>query len=89
VRPHVAFLLTKGPEPAIEPLVPRDALAALIEFSFVSIFRQRSRPLGKAEAGTHLRQCASLAGALRVCRLEVPPGLHRLPEVVDLVERNL
>ncbi|TIT90755.1 MAG: serine kinase, partial [Mesorhizobium sp.] len=58
-----------------------------IKFSYVTRFGRQA--LVGDFASTHLSQCAQLAARIGVCRLEVPAGLGRIDEVVDLIERDL
>jgi hypothetical protein len=81
------YVLERGDNPGITALSPGDALAALIRFSYVTRFDRSA--ISPAAAGTHLRQCAMLAGRSIVRRLEVPNGLDRLGEAVAMIEDDL
>jgi hypothetical protein len=81
------YVLTRGGAAAATPLSPGDALTALMRFSYVARFGAAA--VRGAAAGRHLTQCAALASAAKVGRLEVPTGLDRLADVVRLVEREL
>lgn len=86
-RPTRVFVLRRGEKAAITPYAGPTALSALMRFSYITRFS--TRPLTGDEAALHLRQCAALSRAARVCELEVPGDLARLEEVVGLVEREL
>jgi hypothetical protein len=88
VAPHRIYVLARAEAAAIRPLPAQDALGALLWFSFASLFKRRGLPIGKAQAGRHLAQCAALVNAARVARLEVPRDLGRLDEIVRLVESD-
>ncbi|WP_413774704.1 serine kinase [Mesorhizobium sp. AR10] len=81
------YVLERGEKAAISPLPGVSALPAIIKFSYVTRF---GRPALVGDfAATHLRQCARLADHVGVCRLEVPTGLERIGEAVDLIEKDL
>jgi hypothetical protein len=81
------YILERGEKAAISALPRIAALPALIKFSYVTRF---GRPaLAGDFAVKHLRQCARLADHVGVCRLEVPTGLDRIGEAVDLIEKDL
>lgn len=81
------YILERGERAAISPLPAVGALSAIIRFSYVTRF---GRPaLAGDFAARHLRHCARLADHVGVCRLEVPTGLGRIGEAVDLIERDL
>lgn len=87
VAPSRIYVLTRGDKAAVTPLAPGEALTALIRFSYVTRFGARA--LRGDAAVTHMKQCAALAGAASVSRLEVPGSLDRLDEAVRLVEEEL
>jgi hypothetical protein len=89
VTPHRIYVLARGEPARITALAAQDALGALLWFSFASIFKRRHMPLDRAQAGRHLAQCAALASAARVARLEVPGDLDRLGDIVRLVENDI
>lgn len=81
------YILERGEKAAISPLPGLGALPAIIKFSYVTRF---GRPALVGDfAATHLRQCARLADHVGVCRLEVPTGLDRIGEAVELIEKDL
>ena len=87
VPPRVFYILERGTRAQVTPLNSGDALAALIRFSYVARFGSAAfKPRSPA---THLQQCATLVGAARVCRLEVPNDRDRLDEAVRAIERDL
>jgi hypothetical protein len=78
------YVLTEGATSEIEPLQPREALVELVRHSSLA------RLLGATgTAPSHLRQCARLAGAVRVCRLQRQRSLRALPDLVRFVEDDL
>ncbi|WP_246707251.1 serine kinase [Mesorhizobium sp. NZP2077] len=81
------YILERGARAAILPLPSVASLPAIIKFSYVTRFGRSALP--SDFAATHLRQCAQLAAHVGVCRLEVPTGLDRLGEAVDLIEADL
>ena len=81
------YVLERGGKAAISPLAGIAALPAIIKFSYVTRFG-RPALVGDA-AALHLGYCARLADHVGVCRLEVPTGLDRIGEAVDLIERDL
>jgi hypothetical protein len=89
VPPGCLYVLARGHAPAITPLSMPDALAALLSFSFASLFQLRQSDFDKTMASRHLAQCAALAGAVRVARLELPSDLERLPDIVRHVENDM
>jgi hypothetical protein len=80
------YVLARGAKAAVTPLTPTEALMSLIRFSYVTRFGARGH--GEA-AAKHLNQCAALADAVEVGRLELPESLSRLEEAVRLVEGHL
>ncbi|MDX8498577.1 serine kinase [Mesorhizobium sp. VK4C] len=87
VKASRIYVLERGERAAITPLPGAGALPAIIKFSYVTRFGQQA--LVGDFASTHLSQCAQLAARIGVCRLEVPAGLERIDEAVDLIERDL
>ena len=87
VAPTRIYVLARGPQAAAIPLLPGDALGALIRFSYITRFGTRA--LNGAAVAMHFKRCAELVDAVKVCRLEVPTGLDRLGELVKLVEEDL
>lgn len=83
-RIHV---LARGGEAKVEAFSAQMALLALMRFSYVTRFEGAA--LKGAEAAAHLRHCANVAGSVGVRRLIVPDGLHRLDDLVRLVEGDL
>lgn len=81
------YVLERGEKAAISPLPSVSALSAIIKFSYVTRFGHTA--LVGNFAATHLQQCARLTDHLGVCRLEVPTGLERIGEAVDLIEKDL
>ena len=85
--PGCIYVLMRGPLATTRPMSVQDALSALMRFSYLPLLQQR--PLSRLEAGAHLKQCATLAGSVRICTLELPTDLDRLGEIVQLIERDL
>ena len=81
------YILERGERAAISPLPAIAALPAIIKFSYVTRFG-RPALVGDA-AALHLGHCAGLANHVGVCRLEVPTGLDRIGEAVDLIEEDV
>ncbi len=81
------YILERGERAAILPFPTIAALPAIIKFSYVTRFG-RSALVGDF-AAKHLRHCAQLADHVGVCRLEVPTGLDRIGEAVDLIKMDL
>lgn len=84
IRPEGLYVLSRGQEARATRLGPTDALSAVIRFSYISRFQ--TRRMHPEESREHLRQCAALANATPVYRLETPDGLDRLDEIVGLIE---
>ncbi|HTV70461.1 MAG TPA: serine kinase [Rhizobiaceae bacterium] len=80
------YVLKRGSEARITALPSADALSALFRFSYVLRFGRQGLLGG---ASRHLEQASHLVRNVGVSILEVPDNLGRLPEVVDLVARNL
>jgi hypothetical protein len=89
VPPGCIYVLARGRSAAIVPLSSAEALAALLSFSFASLFQLRKAQFDKTMASRHLAQCAALAGHVRVARLELPTGLECLPDIVRLVASDM
>ncbi|WP_195176789.1 serine kinase [Mesorhizobium sp. INR15] len=81
------YILERGEKAGISPLPGIAALPAIIKFSYVTRFGRSA--LAGDFAALHLRQCAQLADHVGVCRLEVPTGLGRIGEALDLIEKDL
>ncbi|MER9302677.1 serine kinase [Mesorhizobium sp. M0293] len=87
VRATRIYILERGEKADITPLPAIAALPAIIKFSYVTRFGRAALP--SDFAAVHLRQCSAIANHIGVCRLEVPTGLGRIGEAVDLIERDL
>jgi hypothetical protein len=60
---------------------------AIIKFSYVTRFGRAA--LSGDFAALHFRQCSAIANHVGVFRLEVPTGLDRIGEAVELIEADL
>jgi hypothetical protein len=81
------YVLQRGAEAKVTAMPVQTALLALMRFSYVTRFEGAA--LKGASAAAHLRLCAELASSTGVRQLVIPDGLHRLDELVGLVERDL
>jgi hypothetical protein len=81
------YVLARGQSVAKSLLSTSDALIAVMRFSLLPLSMRR--PLSAAQASVHLKQCATLVGAVRTYRLEIPSDLDRLGNVAELVESDL
>ncbi|RVC25033.1 serine kinase, partial [Mesorhizobium sp. M7A.F.Ca.CA.004.04.2.1] len=81
------YILKRGEGAGITPLPAIAALPAIIKFSYVTRFGRAALPDDFAAA--HLRQCSWIANHIGVRRLEVPTGLDRIGEAVELIEKDL
>jgi hypothetical protein len=81
------YILERGERADITPLPAIAALPAIIKFSYVTRFGRAALP--DNFAAMHLRHCSWIANHVGVCRLEVPTGLDRIGEAVDLITRDL
>jgi hypothetical protein len=81
------YVLERGDKAAITPLPSIGALPAIIKFSYVTRFGRAA--LSGDFAALHLRQCSAIANHVGVFRLEVPTGLDRIGEAVELIEADL
>jgi hypothetical protein len=81
------YVLAKGQSVSKSLLSTSDALTAVMRFSLLPLSMRR--PLNAAQASAHLKQCATLIGAVRTYRLEVPSDLDRLGNVAKLIESDL
>ncbi|WP_027039768.1 serine kinase [Mesorhizobium ciceri] len=81
------YILKRGERADITPLPAIAALPAVIKFSYVTRFGRAALPDDFAAA--HLRQCSWIANHIGVYRLEVPTGLDRIGEAVELIEKDL
>lgn len=80
------YLLGRASAPAVHPLAPPDAIAVLLNQSYMARFGEHG--FG-ATMPTHFARLARLAGAGRAHILAVPDGLDRLGEIAPLIERDL
>ncbi len=87
VPPSAIYVLRRGETASIEKLPNRDALSALIRFSYIT--RVQGYVLQPDEAAGHFKRCASLAAMTGIYALQVPDGLARLGEIVSCVEDHL
>jgi hypothetical protein len=78
------YSLEFGEELRTEVLAPLEAVAVLSRHSFA-----RHRILGKEALRIHLRECASVASATGVYRLERPRSLSGLSALAGMVEKSL
>jgi len=81
------YVLERGVKAAITPLPGIAALPAIIKFSYVTRFGRAA--LSGDFAALHFRQCSAIANHVGVFRLEVPTGLDRIGEAVELIETDL
>jgi hypothetical protein len=62
-------------------------MTALMRFSYVTRF---GTGLIRGDAATtHMQQCAQLSATSKICELQIPDDLTRLPDAVRLVEHQL
>jgi hypothetical protein len=80
-------VLSRGKRAAFTPLEPKDALAALLRFSYVARFGQGL--LNGAAAAAHFSQCAQIVNRSEVGRLEVPDDIDALDSVARWIEDDL
>lgn len=78
------YVLAEGPDPAIEPLRPQEALIELVRHSYGT----RLLKLDGA-ACLHFLQCTRLATHITICRLRRPRSLPVLSDLANLVEDDL
>ncbi|MER9749141.1 serine kinase [Mesorhizobium sp. M0140] len=81
------YVLERGERADITPLPAIAALPAIIKFSYVTRFGRAALPDDFAAA--HLQQCSWIANHIGVYRLEIPTGLDRIGEAVELIEKDL
>lgn len=81
------YVLERGQRAGITALPGIAALPAIIKFSYVTRFGRAA--LSGDFAALHFRQCSAIANHVGVFRLEVPTGLDRIGEAVDLIETDL
>lgn len=81
------YVLERGQKAEITPLPGIAALPAIIKFSYVTRFGRAA--LSGDFAALHFRQCSAIANHVGVFRLEVPTGLDRIGEAVELIEADL
>ncbi|QKC87218.1 serine kinase [Mesorhizobium sp. NZP2234] len=81
------YVLERGQKAGIMPLPGIAALPAIIKFSYVTRFGRAA--LSGDFAALHFRQCSAIANHVGVFRLEVPTGLDRIGEAVELIEADL
>nr|WP_244661505.1 serine kinase [Mesorhizobium huakuii] len=81
------YVLERGQRAGITALPGIAALPAIIKFSYVTRFGRAA--LSGDFAALHFRQCSAIANHVGVFRLEVPTGLDRIGEAVDLIDADL
>ncbi|UVK56959.1 serine kinase [Mesorhizobium sp. AR02] len=81
------YVLERGQRAGITALPGIAALPAIIKFSYVTRFGRAA--LSGDFAALHFRQCSAIANHVGVFRLEVPTGLDRIGEAVELIETDL
>lgn len=81
------YVLERGQKAGITPLPGIAALPAIIKFSYVTRFGRAA--LSGDFATLHFRQCSAIANHVGVFRLEVPTGLDRIGEAVEVIEADL
>lgn len=77
------YVLGESEDQKIEPLMPQEALVELIRHSCCA------RLLPNGEAPLHLNQCSTLINHIPISRLNRPRSLAILPDVVQMVEKDL
>lgn len=80
------YLLGRAADPAVHPMPAVDAIAALLNQSYMARFGERG--FG-ATMPTHFARLAALAGTGRAQILAVPNGLDRLDEIAPLIQADL
>lgn len=85
--PARIYILERSDGARAAPLPQAEALRAVMRFAYVPLFQ--SKPWTPAETRRHFSQCAALAAATPVRRLETPSDLGRLQEIIDCVEDDL
>jgi len=85
--PARIYILERSTGARAAPLPPAEALCAVMRFAYVPLFQ--SKPWTPPETRRHFSQCAALAAATPVRRLETPSDLGRLQEIIDCVEDDL
>jgi len=78
------YKLTYGNRLSLESIPPLEAVAVLSQNSIVKHLR-----LDKDALAAHLRECATVAGAVRVFELIRPRSLSDLPDLVHSIETEL
>jgi hypothetical protein len=77
------YILAEDATLGIDALAPQAALVELIRHTYAAGLLESSGAMA-----THLRQCAALVAAVRVCRLRRPLSFEMLPAVAELVESD-
>lgn len=85
--PARIYILQRSDGARTVSLPHAEALRAVMRFAYVPLFQ--SKPWTPTETRRHFSQCAALAAATRVARLETPSDLSRLHEIIDCVEDDL
>ena len=82
------YLITDGDDLRIEPLARNEAFGQLVASTYPVVAR-RLGAAGAAATAAHFRQCAAVAAGATVARLIRPRSLARLPDLADLIERDM
>ncbi len=81
------YVLDRGPEAAIEPIHPQQALLELMPHWYGARFgMELLQALG---VSTHFLQCAALARDVPIYRFSRPRSLSGLPDVARLLEKQI
>ena len=78
------YVLARGEQDEIQPLQPQEIFGELVRNSRALTLMRDPESLR-----THLRQCTRLAAAVPACRLQRRRDLTVLPEVIELIEKDL
>lgn len=80
------YMLGRSTTPAVHPMLPAEAVATLLNQSYMARFGARGFC---ATMPTHFARLARLAAAGRAKILAVPAGLDRLDEIAPLIRSDL
>lgn len=82
-----AYVLERSDNAGLAPLAATAGMQALMRFSYMVRFGRSA--LGAGALTRHMAQCAALADAAGVGRLQVPRGLERMDELIAFLRRDL
>src|SRR6185369_2620773 len=80
------YVLGRAATPAVHPMPPPDAIATLLNQSYMARFGERGFGVTMP---THFARLAQLAAAGTTKILTVPEGLDRLDEIAPLIHADL